>query len=106
VLAGQVLYCLSLSPALSALVIYQVGSHIYLHRPDHNPLIYISLRSREDICVPPGSAFSFFFFNWFEIGSANFLPGLASNHDPPDLCLLSSEDYRCEPPCPAVLLGF
>jgi hypothetical protein len=26
------------------------------------------------------------------------LPGLASNHDPPDLCLLSSWDYRHEPP--------
>jgi hypothetical protein len=25
----------------------------------------------------------------------NYLPGLASNLDPPDLCLLSS--YRCEP---------
>jgi hypothetical protein len=28
---------------------------------------------------------------------ANFLPGLALNCDPPDLYLLSSWDYRCEP---------
>jgi hypothetical protein len=25
-----------------------------------------------------------------------YLPELASNHDPPDLCLLSSQDYRRE----------
>jgi hypothetical protein len=30
----------------------------------------------------------------------NYLSGLASNHDPPDFCLLSSLDYRCEPPVP------
>jgi hypothetical protein len=28
----------------------------------------------------------------------NYLPELASNHEPPDLYLLSSKDYRCEPP--------
>jgi hypothetical protein len=33
----------------------------------------------------------------FELGSLlNYLPGLASNRDPPDLCLLSSWDYRRE----------
>jgi hypothetical protein len=30
----------------------------------------------------------------------NHLPGLASNHDPPDLCLLSSQDYRQQPLAP------
>jgi hypothetical protein len=34
------------------------------------------------------------------------LPRLASNHDPPDLCLLSSLDYRCEPPAPSSILHF
>jgi hypothetical protein len=29
----------------------------------------------------------------------NYLPRLASNLDPPNLCLLSSKDYRCEPQC-------
>jgi hypothetical protein len=28
------------------------------------------------------------------------LPQLALNLDPPDLCLLSSQDYMCEPPVP------
>jgi hypothetical protein len=32
--------------------------------------------------------------------SRTVCPGLASNQDPPDLCLLRSWDYRCEPPVP------
>jgi hypothetical protein len=31
----------------------------------------------------------------------NYLPGLALNCDPPDLCLLGSYDYRREPPPPS-----
>jgi hypothetical protein len=31
----------------------------------------------------------------------NSLMGLALNLDPPDCCLLSSKDYRCEPPAPS-----
>jgi hypothetical protein len=30
-------------------------------------------------------------------GLKNFLPGLASNYDLPDLCLLNSWNYRHEP---------
>jgi hypothetical protein len=35
-----------------------------------------------------------------------YLPGLTLNHDPPDLRLPSSSDYRCEPPVPDSSLPF
>jgi hypothetical protein len=34
----------------------------------------------------------------------NYLPGLAPNLDPPDLCLLSGQDYRCKPLVPGCFL--
>jgi hypothetical protein len=34
----------------------------------------------------------------------SYLPRLALNLDPPDLCLLSSWDYRCEPLAPSLAL--
>jgi hypothetical protein len=39
-----------------------------------------------------------FLLKW---GLTNFLPGLVSNLEPPDLCLLSSWCYISEPLCPA-----
>jgi hypothetical protein len=36
-------------------------------------------------------------------GLGNFLSGLASNHDPPNLCLSSSLDYKRKPPIPGHL---
>jgi hypothetical protein len=38
------------------------------------------------------------FWRW---GLLNYLPGLASNDKPPDLSLLSSYNYRHEPPVPS-----
>jgi hypothetical protein len=40
----------------------------------------------------------------FDMGSQTIYPGLASNSDLPDFCLLSSEDCRCELPVPDVAL--
>jgi hypothetical protein len=43
----------------------------------------------------------------FEIGSHSpSSPLLASNLNLPDLCLLSSQDYRCESPVPASYFCF
>jgi hypothetical protein len=35
----------------------------------------------------------------------NYLPGLASNCDPHNLSLPSSQDYRCEPPVPSLQMS-
>jgi hypothetical protein len=37
--------------------------------------------------------------HWLRWGVVKFLSKLALNQDPPDLCLLSSWDYRLEPLC-------
>jgi hypothetical protein len=44
----------------------------------------------------------FFVKGFSRWGLSNYLPGLASNLDPPDLCLLSSQDYRRESPVPSL----
>jgi hypothetical protein len=44
-----------------------------------------------------------FLFEFLCVCLANYLPWLSLNHDPPDLCLLSSQDYRHEPPAPSLL---
>jgi hypothetical protein len=44
-----------------------------------------------------------FCVEFFQDRFSNYFPRLASNRDPPDLCLLSSWDYRSEPPVPGCL---
>jgi hypothetical protein len=39
-------------------------------------------------------------------GFEHFLPRQALNHNPPNLYLPSSKDYRFKPPCPALTLWF
>jgi hypothetical protein len=43
------------------------------------------------------SASPFLMMTFFEIGFLELFAWLALNRNPPDLCLLSSQDYRCEP---------
>jgi hypothetical protein len=43
---------------------------------------------------------SLFGMGFFDMGLVNYLPRLALNYDSPDLCLLSSYDYRHVPPVP------
>jgi hypothetical protein len=39
---------------------------------------------------------------FLRLGPVDYLPGLASNHDLPDLCFWSRLDYKCEPLAPDI----
>jgi hypothetical protein len=41
-------------------------------------------------------AVPFLYWVFLRYGLLSYLPRLTLNRDPPDLCLLSSLDYRCE----------
>jgi hypothetical protein len=85
-LARQTLYHLTQSPALFALIIFQIQSQIYVQACLHNDsLIYAS-----HIAGVTGTYHTANFL-LVKMGSHKlFLLGLPLNHDPPDLCLLSS----------------
>jgi hypothetical protein len=48
----------------------------------------------------PQSIFLWLFWRW---GLVNYLPGLALKHNPPNLIIPSSEDYKHEPVAPSSL---
>jgi hypothetical protein len=77
-----------------ALVIFQVGSHVFVQDlPQITILLLKHLscnRDHKHLLI--------------EMDLTNYFPWWASNQDPPDLYLLSSWHDRSEPPCPAQIL--
>jgi hypothetical protein len=69
------------------LVTFEVGSHIYVQC---NLPIYAPIYAAE---MTDTRHHAQLFIGW-DGGLTNFLSGLALNRDPPDLCLLHSQDYR------------
>jgi hypothetical protein len=81
---------------LLAYISYTRGFHFGIYICAYNFFLqYWGLSSRPTPWATPPVHFCDEFF-WEKV--LQTLPGLASNHDPPDLCLLSSQDYRHEPP--------
>jgi hypothetical protein len=93
VIAKQALYHLShtLIPFLLYLFIFWIRAHSFCpgRASDHE-----SSWGNRCVALHPACL-----LRW---GLANFLPRLDLNLDPPDLYLLNSQDYRCEPPCLAL----
>jgi hypothetical protein len=88
-------YHLSHDPAIFALVIFQVGSWVFLARAGWPGLqsSYLGFLSSH---TP-----SFF----IQMSFTNFMPGLAlnGNRNPPNLHFLSGWDYRSESTCPILM---
>jgi hypothetical protein len=82
-------------PPFLALGTFQIGSHIYaltiLYCHSSVYASYLAGTTGAHHCTQ--------LFTGWDGGLINFLPRLAENLDPPDLCLLSSWDYRHEPLC-------
>jgi hypothetical protein len=84
-LGTKALYHWRHAPNHFALVIFQVGSHFFLAqaRLDHSPAYCFFIAGVTN--MPPCPA-----FYWLRWCLTVFLPGLSSNHHPPNLCFLQS----------------
>jgi hypothetical protein len=89
----------SLPSCFLASVIFQLEFHGFAReanlRPHDSYLCYAS-----QIAETTGPLHHTCFVGW-DGGLTNFLPRLTWNHDPPNLCLWSSLDFRHVPPWPA-----
>jgi hypothetical protein len=78
-------------PALLALVLFPVWYHFCLGpAPDHDLPTYSLPHSCDSRSNPPCPAY------WLRWSPTNFLPRMASNCHLVHLCLLSSDNYKCE----------
>jgi hypothetical protein len=75
--------------ALFALVTFEIRSHVYAQAGlYHDWSSYVCfLHSSDNRNILPIQLFSYYWLRW---NLMNLLPGMASNHNPPNLCLPSS----------------
>jgi hypothetical protein len=86
------------SPPFFALVIFQAGSHLFFFFLPRQACTVIFLPSASHVARTIGTGHHAQLIDW-DGGVTNFLPGMALNCNPPDLCLLSSWGYRHKPLC-------
>jgi hypothetical protein len=93
-LAGQTLYCLNhpSSPFCSGYFRDRVSIFALVGLEPLSSYFMFPLGWQVDTTMP-----SFFLLRW---GLMNSFPGLAWNHDPPNLSFLSSQGSKREPPLP------
>jgi hypothetical protein len=97
----QALYLISLTSSSSCFIDYfsdWVSCFLLFDWPEIQILLPMPPNSWNYTCVPLCPSYL------LRSGLASFLPKLVLNHNPPNLCPLSSRDYRSEPQCSAIFL--